>query len=204
MQISATGTSITDQPMSTRRQAGFTLVELIAVMVIVALLVSIVALSTGTTVDDRLQVEAKRLALLMEYASENAVMSGVEVGASIEEERYRFRRLTAEGWQDYDGRHPLRPRTLPKGITLARVDEESRQKKLEKQAEKRDAEQEGESMPELLFLSTGEITPFRIELSAEGYQPRFQVDAHIDGRIQLIPPGGLAGDNPQQAQDQRG
>ena len=159
-------------------------------MAIVALLFSIVALSTGTTVDDRLEVEAKRLLLLMEYASEDALLTGIEVGARVDEEKYQFYRLTAEGWQQYPGSHPLRARQLPRGVTIRRLDEPRGPEKNSSKSE----EEKAEERPELLFLSTGEVSPFDLEISAQGYTPVFRVQASIDGQIRLRRPGDLYDD----------
>lgn len=180
--------------------AGFTLIELVAVLAIIALLFTFVALSTGTTVDDRLKVEAKRIQLLMGYASEEALLSGTEVGAILSEEGYQFLQLTAEGWQPYSGRHPLRERRLPKGISLKRTDEAAPKREtaerfslgsINENAEDKDKKKEQEK-PELLFLSTGELTPFELQLNAQGYEPSFMITGAIDGKLRLISPGDQA------------
>lgn len=79
-----------------RRPGGFTLVELLAVLFIVALAVSAVALAFRDSESDRLQREAERLSLLLESARVEARTSGLTVtwlpldGAEAPQPGFRF------------------------------------------------------------------------------------------------------------------
>lgn len=151
------------------------------VVFIIGLLAGLAMLSVDDRVaDDRLQQEAQRLNALLEMAAEEAVLFGVELGLEITRDGYRFLRLDADGWTPIDAQDsPLRPRALDDGVTLRLIREEETQRRLTAEADK-----DG-PRPDLLFLSSGEITPFELSLTADGAQSRYRYEGELTGKLQM-------------------
>ncbi len=77
--------------MRTATARGFTLIEVMVVMVIIAILVTAVSLSLkGDRVGEALDEEAKRLSALLNLAREEAVMRDRDLGLVLADDGYLF------------------------------------------------------------------------------------------------------------------
>ncbi len=105
----------------TRRRcaAGFSLIEILVVIVIVGIVASIALLSVGLVAGDRdLQVEARRFAALLEVAQDEATLQGREFGLEVMTSSYRFVEFDplTNQWGDLVADETLRLRRLPAGL----------------------------------------------------------------------------------------
>lgn len=165
MRISATGTSIDVMT----KQRGFTLLELLVVVVIIGVLASMIVLRPESAGEAReLHEEARRLAALTELAAEDAVMNSRELALTLTPQGYGFETYEAGEWRPLND-DVLRQRRLPAGMQLA-------------------AQVEGEPMTEsarVLLLSSGEVSPFTAALSY-GAAVSARVEADASGVLRVI------------------
>lgn len=162
------------QAMSKSRYArGFTLVEVLVVVVIVGTVVSIAMLSFGVLGTDReLQTEARRFASLVEMTRDEAAMQSREFGIEVMTGAYRF--VEYDGlsgrWADVPGDDTLRLRSLPEDEEFElyiedkriRLDDEPAQ--IEDPDEKRGMTSIKPYAPHLLVFSSGDATPFELRI----------------------------------------
>ncbi len=136
------------------RKLGFTLIELLIVVAILAVLAALIAPNIGAERRVGLQTEAERLARSIELARIAAVSQNRQWGLRILSDGYAFEHYESERkrWQR-DESTPFESRQLPEDIDLS-VKIESRSVQFP----------EGRKSPSILILSSGEITPFSIEL----------------------------------------
>lgn len=145
------------------RHRGFTLLEVLVVLFVVAIMAGIAVMQLGSRDRDRqLETEARRLQHALELTRNEAVLSAVEWGLEMTAEGYRFLRLEQdEGrWQAVTT-SPWREHALQPGID-ARLRIEDRRRGPEALAGST-----GQLRPGMLILSSGEMTPFRIDLLPE-------------------------------------
>jgi general secretion pathway protein H len=138
---------------------GFTLVELLVVIVILGSLIGLAVLSSGIAGPAReLRNEAERLAGLIGVLAEEAVLDNREYGLLLQAEGYRVLRYDplAARWQTLDDK----AHRLPAWAELS-VELEGEALQLPT-AEPRPA---ADPVPQLLLLSSGELSPFRLRLS---------------------------------------
>lgn len=103
-----------------RRARGFTLIELVIVLLIITITIGLVGINLYRGDNDRVRDEADRIVLLLQAAREEAILQGQVFGVQFTREGYRFQRLNAKGkLENIDTDDVLAPRTLPEGVTLA-------------------------------------------------------------------------------------
>lgn len=158
------------------REAGFTLLELLVVLFIIGLTVTFATLSfSGRAMDDRLHNEARRLQEIMRLAGEDAVLQGLELGMHSDGEKYGFLVIAEEGWAPYQEDTPLREHKLPDGIHLEVTVEDF----------SLPVPEENELLPQIIFLSSGELTPFDLTLSAETAKSIYRFQGQLTGVVKM-------------------
>ena len=105
---------------------GFTLVELLVVLVVMGIALGMVTVQLMPDSRATLRDEAQRLALLLENAGMEARASGRPLAWSAEKNGYLFWKKNDYGeWVRLEDDAMFRPRTLPDGIGIAEVTVES-------------------------------------------------------------------------------
>jgi general secretion pathway protein H len=110
------------------RSAGFTLIEVLVVLAILAITAAAVTLLTPPGEAALARDEARRLAALLETAMREARASGRPIAWSAERERYVFWQRGEDGdWIPYPPHSVYRPRALAERIELAGVQVDGRE-----------------------------------------------------------------------------
>jgi general secretion pathway protein H len=165
------------------RSKGFTLVEILVVLVIMALIISIAVLSIGTTGrDQQLDEETRRIQGLVDLLHERALLEGRDFGLRIEPTAYEFVVYSADRdrWLTLTDESEFRRRDLPKGVTFE-LELDSVQVVL-KPIDKTFSTDEPPPPPQVAIAASGEGTPFRLTLLRDATQARASVDGDAFGK----------------------
>ncbi len=161
-----------------RREGGFTLIELLVVIVILGGLVGLAVLSIGSTHSSReIRDEAQRLATLIGLMADEAVLDSREYGLLFSQDGYRVMHYDeAEArWRDAgDGKAHRAPEWMRLELELegsplklvAPVKREDDPIGLSDD-EDRERRRAPRVQPQLLILSSGELSPFTLTFSDE-------------------------------------
>jgi general secretion pathway protein H len=167
------------------RSKGFTLVEILVVVVIMAVVISLAVLSIGVTGrDNQLDQEGRRIQALIDLLHERALLEGRDFGVSIQPNAYDFLVYDTirDQWARFDLENEFRHRDLPKGVTF--------QLQLDQQPVVLKAPDKALSggtlqAPQLAIAASGEGTPFRLILQRDATQAQAAVNGDAMGKLSL-------------------
>jgi general secretion pathway protein H len=151
-------------PATLRRAAGFTLIEILVVCLIIGIVVAGIVLSVNLTGRDReLEKESRRLYTLVDYAREQAELQTREYGVMFRDDGYEF--LTYDPrralWRSVTEDDALNDRKLPDGLGFKLL-VETRPVVLTRPADAKD------KTPQVMIFSNGDLTSFAATLERDG------------------------------------
>ena len=171
MPTSATGTSPTSGvPAKLRvfggvpRVRGFTLVEILVVVTIIAVVTAGIVLSVSVTGRDRdLERESDRLLALFNYVREQAELQTREFGIMFQDDGYEFLTYDTrrDTWRSVFEDDALRARRLPDGLGF-RLSVDARPVVLNRPKDAKD------KTPQVMIFSNGDLSTFTATLEREG------------------------------------
>jgi len=170
------------------RLAGFTLLELMVVLVLIGIIFSFAVLSMGgDSISELMSKETRRMAALLELAADEAVLRGEEIAINFTDDGYEFLVLQDDGsWQSPDEDGLLKAYKLPTDIEL-RLDVEGEPPELKPVAgASREADDEqGDDGPEpqVYILSSGEVTPFTATFLSLQSVYRYHLETNVLGKV---------------------
>ncbi len=172
---------------------GFTLLEILVVLIIMAIGTGMAVFSTGILDSDKdVARETRRLHALLELAQEQAVFQGRTIGLEIEDRGYRFflydRRPDDDGnmislWVPMIDDQIFRPRTLSDDIVVELFVDDRDVLLLAS-----DDDDDEAPVPQIILLSSGDISTFELHFFRTASAVRYRLTGDIvDGLVVKAP-----------------
>ena len=150
-----------------RRSRGFTLIELMMVLIVLAVMAGMATISFRNDPLAQLEREQLRLQSLLNFAADEAVLQGELLGLSVDGRSYQlvFFESNAQVWKKNEGRY-FSTQLLPESINITITLDGDRLTEQEQQQIALMSQASGveQIVPAILFLASGEITPFTLTL----------------------------------------
>lgn len=161
---------------------GFSLLELMVVIVIVAMLFTFVTLSIrNESPEDQIKEEALRFNRLLQLLIEESILKGEDYGIEFSPTEYRFLYLNEDSqWAPIEKDKLYRLRELPQDMELELAVEQT---DIVIAAKEDDSLGSKKIKPQVFILSSGEITPeFELQFTIPTVTSRYIVSGAFDGK----------------------
>lgn len=152
---------------------GFTLLEILVVVVIIGVLAGAVVLSIDSGSARQLERESNRFSALLRQACEQAELGGRDIGVLMLEDGYGFANQVDGHWKPQPADGVLRERKWISGLHS----EMTRDGRL---VAFNDAE-DREVVPQMICYSSGELTPFVLSLKLG--EDEVRIEGKGDGKL---------------------
>ena len=161
-------------PRKYSQHQGFTLIEVMLVIVLIGIMVSAVQFSFSSSKPEQLlQQNSARFAGIFDVAAEYGMLNNIELGLYIDENTYQFLGYDGVNWSPIADKPIFETYTLPEGVELslqlddlpiedvllfdpALLNNEDDESLFEEE------EEEKKIIPQVYILSGGDITPFSL------------------------------------------
>ncbi len=175
------------QSKQIKQQNGFTLIEVMLVIVIAGLMASMIQFSfSGDKAEETLEQSSRRFAGIFDIAAEYGMLNNVELGLMVGKNSYQFLGYDGISWTDVSENELFSQYQLPEGVELvlqlddlpieepqlldsklfAELQEEN-ESSLDSDNDKEEGDSDKEIekkklIPQVYMLSGGDITPFSL------------------------------------------
>lgn len=210
MPTSGTGKQTTNSRRAVRlhlRASGFTLLEILVVIVIIGIFIGVAALSTDIVdFNTEMQREARRMESVLQLASEDAVLQSEDYGLKFYDDGYDFLVFdhTAGIWRPSEAesvlvRHMLDRMLLEIWVEDRKVELTAAGEELvapadaegDEDGEQSGADDEDEEelrlFPDVVIYSSGEFTPFELRIlnGIDPLEPAVVLSVEFDGKTEI-------------------
>jgi general secretion pathway protein H len=169
-------------------QHGFTLLEILVVIVIIGVMVSMVSLSVGVLGADReVEDETRRFWAVLRQAREEAELQALDAAIFVGTSEYEFLRWDTRRneWLPIVEDQLYAQRSLPEGLRF-RLWLEGREIVLKPGLPDRSQKDEHQKFPpQLTVLSSGDVVPFELHIERDGAPALWRLTALADGDLRI-------------------
>ena len=170
------------------RNTGFTLLEILVVIVIIGVMVAMVTLSFNVLGSDRETAEeTRRFWAVLRQAREEAELQSLDLAVFVGATEYEFLRFDTRRneWQQIADDKLYAPRVLPEGLRF-RLWMESRELVLKPGLPDRSKKDENQKWPpQVTVLSSGDVVPFELQIERDAAPALWRMTSQADGDLRV-------------------
>lgn len=183
---------------NTKRQQGFTLIEVMLVMVLIGLIVSAVTFNPlNNRPEDKLEDASARFTGIFNVAAEYGLLNNIELGLIVKKSGYQFVAYNGTRWQPISDQASMSEVELPEILEIRielddlPIDEKNEFLDAKSLFDEEDdfrgkKEKEEKLLPQIFILSGGDFTSFKLIFSLkEEFQDDKLVEYHVVGLFTL-------------------
>ncbi|MEZ9140161.1 MULTISPECIES: type II secretion system minor pseudopilin GspH [unclassified Shewanella] len=158
--------------MNVKRQAGFTLLEVLLVALLMGLTAAAVTMTTSTAGPEQaLTKTARKFIATTELVIEETILSGQFLGIVVEEDEYQFVYYKEAQWEPLTGDRQLAPQQMEQdvsmsllldGLPLVQDDEEDESWFDEPLIDESKEDKKKNPEPQILLFPSGEMSTFEL------------------------------------------
>lgn len=175
-----------------QKSAGFTLIEVMLVMVLIGVIVSAVTFNPlNNRPEEQLEQASARFTGIFNIAAEYGLLNNIELGLIVEKDSYQFLGYDGTSWRPIPEQEIFQSKTLPEGIELTiELDDlpiENEQVLLEESSlfaqddeDFRGQEKEKVIIPQVFLLSGGDFTSFKLRFA---FSEEFELERAIEYQV---------------------
>ena len=154
------------------KQQGFTLIEVLVVVLLIVIVVGMVGLKIGGDEGRAVRQEADRLSVLLQSAQQEAILQGKVLALALGDEGYEFQGLNDKRKFSALNDPVLRPRELPPAMSILSITLDG---------------VPAEKEPRIILYPTGELPQAFVITLGQG-EARWEVRGALNGNIQSASP----------------
>jgi general secretion pathway protein H len=170
------------------RDRGFTLLEILVVIVIIGVMVAMVTLSFNVLGSDRQTAEeTRRFWAVLRQAREEAELQSIDLAVFVGSSEYEFLRFDTRRneWRQVADDSLYAPRSLPEGLRF-RIWLEGRELVLKPGLPDRSKKDENQKWPpQLTVLSSGDVAPFELQVERDNSPALWRMTSLVDGDLRV-------------------
>jgi len=175
---------------STLFQSGFTLIELLTVMVLIALIAGFAAISLQNDPNRIIENFSQQFVQKFELLTEESALNGTDYGLLIEDNSYRYLEWDQNTWRIPVDKIVSETVAFPELLDVDLFLEEESVLQLESEATLLDEESDDEenalpTPPQILLLSSGEVTPFSLQMETINREEYIEIKIDALGRTSV-------------------
>lgn len=170
------------------RTGGFTLMEIMVVVIIIGVMVAVTTLSVGLLGKDKQsEDQLRRLWAVLRQAQEEGELQSIDTGMYVTSTGYEFLRFDGRKnlWVPIQDDKLYATRELPEGLRF-RIWLDSREIVLRPEpADREDTDASKKWPPQIMVLSSGDIMPFEMHVERDGAEANWRVLGMPDNDLRL-------------------
>ena len=174
--------------MTLLRARGFTLLEILVVLVIIGVMIAMATLSFGVLGQDReSEDETRRIWAVIGQAREEAELQAIDLAIFVGQTDYEFLRFDTRRneWTPVVDDKLYARRTLPEGLRF-RLWMEGREIVLKPGLPDRSKKDESQKWPpQVTVLSSGDVVPFEMQVERDGAPALWRMTSLADGDLRV-------------------